>query len=285
MARKFVLGGVEFSGEFSTLPGFYLEGQVDWYARSDSKSEVHERPQAHGSFGIGNDWQSSLAPSMRGHWQGESPADTVRAMLQLNAIGAGGRKVLASFTDDLQTTSRVVSIRRVTPEDYRGQKYVRFVIDMIAADPLAYGPEISASTGVRVSGGGLVFPLGTNPLAYWDFGADGTSGRVSITNEGTADVWPDLGAAGGLGAGFVATDVTSGGTVRFDRPIPDGSLVRINQRTGMASIDGQSDVSGFITVRDFFSIPAGETHQIQFAALGAVTGTPQFTVTLSPGYH
>lgn len=282
---KFVLGGVEFSGEFSTLPGFYLEGQVDWYARSGSKSDVNERPQAHGAFGIGNDWQSSLAVSVKAHWQGDAAADTVRAMLQLNAIGAGGRKVLAAFTDDLQTTSRLVSVRRVTPEDYRGRKFVRFAVDMIAADPIAYGAPVSVSTGVPVSGGGLLFPLGTTPTAFWDFGADGSSGRVSVTNAGTADVWPDLIVDGGLGDGFVVTDVTSGSTVRFERPIPDGSSVRINQRTGMASIDGQSDVSGFITQRGFFSIPAGGSHIIQFAGLGTVSGTPQFTVTLSPGYH
>lgn len=278
MDRKFVLGGVEFSGEFSTLPGFYLEEQVDWFTRSSSKSDVNERPQAHGAFGIGNDWQSSLAISVKGHWQGDSPADTVQAMLQLNAIGAGGRKVVASLTDDLQTTTRLVSVRRVTPEDYRGRKYVRFAVDMIAADPLAYGAPVSVVTGVPVSGGGLLFPLGTTPSAYWDFGADGSSGRVSVSNVGTADVWPDLIVAGGLGDGFVVTDVTSGDTVRFERPIPAGSSVRINQRTGMASIDGQSDVSGFITGRGFFSIPAGSTHIVQFAGLGTVSGIPQFTV-------
>lgn len=283
--RKFVLGGVELSGEFSTLPGFYFEGQVDWYARSESKAEVNERPQAHGAFGIGNDWQSSLAPSIRGHWQGESPADAVRAMLRLNAIGAGGRKVLASFTDDLHTTSRWVSVRRVTPEDYRGRKVVRFTIDMIAPDPLAYGPAEWVSTGPRVSGGGLLFPLGVTPTKFWDFGADGKSGRVEVANVGTADVWPTLSMSGGLSAGFVVSDVTSGRTVRFERLIPEGSTVKINQRTGTASIDGQSDVSGFITVREFFSVAAESSHQIQLAVLGAVTGSPLLTVSWAPAYH
>lgn len=283
--RKFILGGVEFSGEFSTLPGFYLEGQVDWYARSESKSDVNERSQAAGAFGIGNDWQSSLAITIKGHWQGETPADTVRAMLKLNAIGAGGRKVRATFHDDLHVTSRIVSLRRVTPEDYRGRKYVRFEIHMIANDPLAYGEMRSITTGPQVSSGGLVFPLGTNLAAYWDYGPDGTSGRVSVTNDGTAAVWPLLCASGGLGSGFVATNVETGESMRFARPIPPGSIVTINQSTGMASIDGQSDVSGFITQRGFFQIPPETTQQIQFAALGAITGTPQFTASWAPAFH
>jgi len=121
-------------------------------------------------------------------------------------------------------------------------------------------------------------------LTLWDWGADGISGRVSVTNSGTADVWPSLTVSGGLAEGFVATNVSTGESIRFVRPIPEGSTVTINQRTGSASIDGQSDVGGFITERGFFAIPAGETHQIQFAGLGAVTGVPQFTVALSPGY-
>lgn len=270
-----------------TVDGFYLKskGLTDWYAGAESKSDVNERPQAHGAFGIGNDWSSSVAISVGGVFAGATEAEALHAAARLSALGGGGRKVTMAVTDALGTTSRVLSLRRVGIPDFGTESVFDFALDFIAADPLRYGPELSASTGVPVSGGGLLFPLGTNPLAYWDFGADGSSGRVSIENVGTADVWPDLIVTGGLGGGFVATNVTTGDTVRFERPIPGESVVRINQRTGMASIDGQSDVSGFITVRGFFSVPAGETHQIQFSELGAVTGTPQFTATLSPGYH
>ena len=189
-----------------------------------------------------------------------------------------------SVQDSVRATTRRVSVRRVSIPDFGLRAAFEFTVDMIAVDPLRYGAEVSVSTGIPVSGGGLLWPLGTTALEYWDWGSEGASGRVSVTNVGTADVWPSLTASGGLAGGFVVTNVTTGQTIRFVRPIPDGSSVTINQRTGFASIDGQSDVGGFITERGFFAIPAGETHQIQFADLGAVSGTPQFTVTLSPGY-
>jgi hypothetical protein len=121
--------------------------------------------------------------------------------------------------------------------------------------------------------------------AYWDWGDDGSTGRVSVTNNGTAPTWPVLRASGGMSGGFIATDITLGRSVRLDRLIPVGSQVKVNQRTGTASIDGDSnDISGQLTGREFFAVGPGETHQIQFAVLGAVSGTPQFAVDLSPAY-
>tara|TARA_R110002051_G_scaffold1853_1_gene10141 strand:- start:7923 stop:8792 length:870 start_codon:yes stop_codon:yes gene_type:complete len=269
----------------AVAPSHHLaaSGLTDWYAGAQAKSPINERPQAPGAFNTGTDWSSSLAISIRGFYNGTSNADALLAAENLSAL-AGGASVDVAVTDAVRTTSRHVSVRRVSIPDFGVRSAFEFTVDMVAVDPLRYGPEIVASTGVPVSGGGLLWPLGAEPTEFWDWGADGSSGRLSLTNDGTAAVWPSLTVEGGLGGGFVATNVTTGESIRFVRPIPAGSSVTINQRTGMASIDGQSDVSGFITERGFFSVPAKETHQIQFAALGAVTGTPQFTATLSPGY-
>ncbi|ODA90215.1 hypothetical protein ATY41_10665 [Leifsonia xyli subsp. xyli] len=169
---------------------------------------------------------------------------------------------------------RVASVRSVILDpDYGGNQFT-FTVDLVAFDPLMYGPDQSYSTGVPMSGGGLLFPLGTNrntglvdaTAPYWDFGADGSSGRVSFTNTGTAPTWGALTATSGLSSGFTVTDVTTGQTVRFERVLPDGSLVQINQRTGRAWIDSPSnDVSVHLTGRDFFQVGPGETHQIQFS--------------------
>jgi phage-related protein len=125
--------------------------------------------------------------------------------------------------------------------------------------------------------------LGTNPTAYWDFGADGTTNRLAVTNLGTAESFPLLKVSGGVSSGFVVTDVTTGAVVQFSRLIPVGSQVTVNQRTGRASIDGQSDVSANITIRQFFSIPPGQTHILQFTPLGP-SGGPKLFVTLAPAF-
>src|SRR5690554_3257127 len=148
-----------------TDDGFYLKskGLTDWYAGAESKSDVNERPQAHGAFGIGNDWASSVAISVGGAFAGESEAEALSAAARLSALNGGGRKVTMAVTDDLGTTSRLLSLRRVGIPDFGTDPMFDFTLDFIAADPLRYGPESSASTGVPVSGGGLLFPLGTNP--------------------------------------------------------------------------------------------------------------------------
>jgi hypothetical protein len=119
---------------------------------------------------------------------------------------------------------------------------------------------------------------------YRDWGLDGSSGRVTVTNEGTTETFPVIEVTGGLSGGFVIADITSGRVVVLRREVPLGSTVTINQRSGSATIDGQSDISGFLTSFGFFSIPAGETHVIQFSGLGAVTGTPQIALTVQDAY-
>jgi len=267
----------------SGTAGFWLVFLGDWDAVPESKSDIRERPQADGSFAIAMDWRKSLAFSIKGAFLGDARSDVQTAKQLLKSTIARGKSVTVVVTDDDGPMRRVASVRSVILDpDYGGNQFT-FTIDLVAFDPLMYGPDQSYSTGVPVSGGGLLFPLGTTPTAYWDFGADGSSGRVSFTNTGTAPTWGSLTATGGLGSGFTATDVTTGQTVRFERVIPDGSVVQVNQRTGRAWIDSPAnDVSGYLTGRDFFQVGPGETHQIQFAPLGTVTGTPLFTFTAAP---
>lgn len=269
-------------------PGFYLaqDGLVDWDALPNSKQDIRERPQADGSFAIAMDWRQSLAFSVMGVFVGSSRAEVQAAKQLLKSACGRGKPATVSVTDADGSMRRTASVRSMAPDPDGGGNAFTFAVDLVAFDPHMYGPDRVMTTGVPASGGGLLFPLGTTPTAYWDFGADGTSGRVSFTNEGTAPAWATLSATGGMDGGFSATDVTTGQTVTFARPIPVGSTVQINQRTGRAWIDSPgNDVSGYITgASAFFAVGPGETHQIQFAALGTVTGTPQFTLTAAPAY-
>lgn len=265
-------------------PGWYFTDLVGWYDIADSKSDVRERPVAHGAFGIAADWRSSLAISVGGVFRGSTHDEAVAAQTQLGAVLGRNKPTPVLVDDGGVTTSRMVSVRHAPIGDTHGGPAVTFSAELLATDPRRYGETITQIADVPVSGGGLVWPLGTNPSRYWDFGADGSSGRISITNIGTVETFPSLQVSGGLGGGFIVTDITDAKSVRFDRVIPIGSFVTINQRTGRASIDGQSDVSGFITTRDFFSIGPGESHVIQFSPIGTVTGTPQLTARTAPAY-
>lgn len=268
-----------------TIHGFGFSDNADWYATSDSKTDIDERVGADGGFDIDRDWRTSLAVTVSGWYRGPDRASVRAAMNTIKKAVAQGKMIVLRFTDGDEVTERALSVRKFTPSDSRGGLFFLFDVDMEAPDPLLYGSEvIYPPAGVPVSGGGLLFPLGTTPTAYWDFGADGTSGRAQVTNEGTAEAFPFITVTGGLSDGFVIADVTTGQQVTFLRTVLAGSTVTINQRTGQALLDGQNDVSGDIVSWDFFSIPPGETHVLQFSPLGTVTGTPQATFSIQPAY-
>lgn len=263
--------------------GWYFSDLIDWSGVTASKSSITERPQADGSFGNIKDYRESAAVSVNLFYASDSTVEALLAVEQfLGAVGSGD-SVEVSMTDELRTTSRVVSVRNAIPEDNHGQPVIKVPVDMIAYDPLRYGLPVSVSTGPPVSGGGLKFPLGSG-TSYWDFGPDGSSGRVSVTNSGTAATWPELTVRGGVAEGFIVANVSTGQSIRFDRVIPAGRSVTVDQRTQTALLDG-SPVGGFITESGWFQIPAGATHLIQFSPLGDLSGSPLLTVTMRPAFR
>jgi len=275
-------------------PGWYFTLLGDWDATSESKSDIDERDGANGAFANVQDFRTALPYSVHGVFLGASRLEVQAAKKTLKSVVSRGRTVPVTVADADSPWTRYSSCRKVTPGTDNGGNEWDFVIDFVAYDPVMYGPETAYPAGVATSGGGLLCPLGTNrttglvdPTApFWDFGADSTSGKVSVTNNGSAPIFPKLTATGGLSGGFVATDTALGKTVTFARLIPINSQVTIDQRTERAWIDDPAnDVSGYITSNDsdFFSIGPGETHIIQFAPLGVVTGTPIFSAIAADG--
>lgn len=277
-------GNVVFAGSPAELEvpykyGFGFSNNDDWYTVGNSKSDIDERPVADGAFGILRDWRPGLPVTVVGWYRGPDRASVRAARRLLQKRVGNGLNVNMTFTDEDEITTRGLSIRSMVPGANSGL-YFPITIIGLAIDPVAYGIKRVFTTGLPVSGGGLLFPLGTTPSAYWDYGADGASGRVSVTNNGTTETYPLLEVTGGLDAGFVITDVTTGEVVTVARNIPLGSKVTINQRTGSVILDGQADISGYLTSYGFFSIGPGETHVIQISALGGFSGTPQLFVTI-----
>lgn len=124
----------------------------------------------------------------------------------------------------------------------------------------------------------------TAPHGTLFYGANGDLGRATLTNSGTARVWPSVVLKGGLTAGFFVQRLDTGQVVRYDRIVPEGSTVTINFRTGAVLIDGLSDGSTYLTRYEFFSVGPGESIEVQFNAIGGSTGKPTATLTIADGY-
>lgn len=278
---KVDIGGIEFLPTGTS--GFVFERLVDWFTIPESKTDVRERPVADGAFDIDRDWRSSVALSLVGHYLGSDAVDAAQAAEDLTRALGAGRQLPIAVTDPLRTTTRQVSIQKVTIPDDGALDEVSFAIDMIARDPNRYGAELAPFTGLPTAGTGYVWP------AVWpaDWGTGGDPGRVSATNAGTATTYPVLEVRGGLGSGAELVEIMTGSYLRLERDIPSTSTVFFDTRTGGAYIDQPSnDVSGLLTRRDWggFAVPAGATRTVQFNALGVVSGTPRLTVRYAPAY-
>lgn len=279
---------IQFDGlvfDDSVSVGLTIARLTGWWDAPQVRRRANDRPQADGAYGSAKNWRAGRTVGVEGSYVGTNMADTYEVMDRLAALQSSGVASVFRVTEPFGSKQIVAELANgPTLPDQIYQPFFTFAFDVFAPDPLRYGDAVTSVAGVPMSGGGLLFPLGTTPTAYWDFGADGQSGRASGSNPGKARTYPTIAVTGGLELGFVITDVTTGQVVRFDRPVPLGSTVTINQRTGRASIDGQGDVSGFLTSRDFFSVGPGETHLFQFSPLGAVTGTPQAFFYTSPAF-
>lgn len=269
------IGDLEFPQSLGgATAGFWFEELVDWYTPGESKTQPPDRPQDHGSFRNAKDWSDSVTPSVKAHYVGETYAQVLENIARVARLRDGNPRTMR-VTDDLGASSREVSIRFVKIPDTHGRLTIDFSIDMLAADPRRYGDEVSVSTGLPIVAGGLVWPI-TWPITWGGGGADG---RVILTNAGTADTRPRmLEVTGGLAAGFTIDEVGTGRQVRFERLIPDGSVVFLNPRTGRAYIDAPgNDVSGYLTRSDWPTVPAQGQTILQLNSLGASTGTPTLT--------
>lgn len=272
------LAGITFN---DTGRGWVFADLVDWYTLPDSKSPNEATPQSHGSFPPGTDWRAAATPSFTAGYIGDSMAECIAAVESFTAVGALTTQPVMSVTDDLRTTSREVSVRHIGVPDFYGYDHyeVHFAVDLLAADPLRYGEVLSLSTGLATSGGGLEYPLhsgGSGEALY--YGSNGNLGRVTATNPGRADTWPTFTVTGQLDSGFQITLLSPTRALRYDRVVPAGSTVTIDSADGSVLIDGVSDGSNYLTRDEFFSIPAQGSAEIQFAALGASSGSPTMTV-------
>jgi hypothetical protein len=278
-------GGLVFDGTAASGPtGWFLGDLTGWYDAPSSKSGPDSRPQAHGSFGVAVNYRGSRVVSVEGSYAGGSMADAEVARQQLAALQADGSPATFKYTEPSlgsRTLNGAVLVNGPTIPARLFSPFFTFAFDVLAPDPKKYGDEVTNSTGLPVPGTGITYPI-TYPLAY---GTPGADGRVTIRNTGTTESYPTFEVSGALVGGFSLVEVGTGRQIRFVRDIPDGSKVVINSRTGRAYIDvPANDVSAFLTVTDWWAVPAGGSSVVQFSALGSSSGTPTLLARLAPAF-
>lgn len=257
-----------------------------WYDAPDSDPKTAKRPNANGSYGLGQVFTKEHYPVVSGQYFGTSSADALDARDRLVAMRNDGNSITMRVTDERGTTRRTVwLLERHAPFRY---DFAHFPFDLalVAPDPLRYAAEQSSSQGMPSAGTGLVWNLGTSGTGlFWDWGSAGVLGQVSFTNTGKETTFPriEVGGAGGFAAGFRVTEIETGREITVNRVTNTGDVIVLDSRTERAYLDS-GDVTGTLSSRDWFEIPAGATRRYQVNPLGAVSGSPTITIYASPAY-
>lgn len=259
-----------------------------WYAQAEADPDVNRRPNAHGAFNLGQIFTGEHRPILSGQYFGTSQVDALTARDRLASLFNDGKPVAMRVTDDLRATTREVWL--VTREAPFTHDFTHFDFDIVfvAPDPRRYSAALVAMDGMPSAGSGLVWDLGTAGSGlYFDWGTGGVLGQVSLANPGQAATFPriEVGGPGGFDAGFRITEIETGREIVFVRPTNDGEIIVFDSRTQRATIsNGGGDVTGSMTKRQWFVIPAGASRRYQINPLGGVTGAPTITLYAAPAY-
>lgn len=249
--------------EFSDLVG--------WRGLTDDKIPATERPQEHGAFETDRSLRTQRAISYTARAVARSQEMAEDFIDDLSTMGADAPIEMIVETDSGRT-SRRVRVAAATPQDRRNRSLATVALDFIAADPRRYSVSEDVQweqTGPPSSGAGRVWPA-VWPLIWPD---GGSSGRITVTNQGKAESAPEFELLGGFGSALI-TCVETGSRVGLGRFVPDGSVVAVNTAEHTATIDGQSDVSRWLRWREWELVPAGESRTFQFDVTDAV-GSPK----------
>ena len=254
-----------------------------WYGSPPVRADAVERPGADGAFSVSKAYRSPRSVTFEGNLFGASSNAAMVLWSEFAGVQSSGAPVTITVEDDFGLLSAVASLDGPVSIEAISRDSASVTATFICYDPIKYGPVRTLTTGLPTSGGGLTYEL-FEPDGELDYGANGLLGRVTLTNVGTAAVYPKFTVTGALTTGFFVQRLDTGQRLRYDRVVPAGSNVVIDSRTGSVVVDGTSDGSTYLTVAEFFAVEAGASFDVQFNAIGGSSGTPLLAAQISDGY-
>jgi len=269
---------------------FGIRSLMGWDELPDARMDAPVRPQAHGRFDTAV-WADERVVTLAGQIVSQDRDALLRELASVMTWASG-----PSAAEDLVVTragreltgfARLTAFKTPTTLNWSVGE-VPFVIEWRCRDPLRYGAPQSVATGFPVLRGGLEYDLYTDgagaDLGYLDYGEASDTGRVLLSNDGTADSWPVFQIEGPVdAAGFDIAVVGTDQRIRFSGPVAEGSSLVIDSASGTAVIDGVADRGGLLTQRDWFPVPAGGSVEVAFLPRGGMSSA-ELTVVHRPAW-
>lgn len=237
-----------------------------WDGPPLQRIDAGDRPNMHGGFDAPG-WSSPRTVTVQGSIINRDARDQLYSEL-VGSIAPGLDDLVGTTAERTLTASARLSGFDVasTRQQWAGGGFA-WTIQFRCPDARRYGEERVASTPLPVVQGGLSFPLFAPPARVLSFGLASTTGRVTLTNEGSADTWPMVRVWGPLPSGFDVLETTTGRIVRYLGPVSAGQFVDLDFRTGSVLLDGVADRRGLLAVAQWWAVPRRGFRQVLFVNL------------------
>ncbi|WP_269929099.1 phage tail domain-containing protein [Kocuria massiliensis] len=251
----------------------YLTSLDGWEAFSANR-ETASRPNAHGQWAT-RAFVPSKTVIAKGWSKSATRRDEIFQMLaQAMSLPASGGEPQILRVDTMgRDLFAYATVTAFDPWDvYENLKdgFFGWKIEFSLDDPMRYSSSEAGTYTTGLDNGlssGLEFDLfsdedSADSTGYLEFGEPNDSGRVVFQNHGTTDAWPEFEVYSP--DPFRIVHGETGRTIEYSEPVPEGNTVTINQQLGNALLQGIGDRSGFLSRREWFSIPAGQQGTIRF---------------------
>lgn len=227
-----------------------------WYDPPAIRDSIEDRSQQDGGFDSAG-FYSSRVVTINARVEQASRAAALALRDEIDALSPQVPQLVVVDDPDLGPRSSLGMIVGNTFDGWMSPVGFRYTLTVKCTDPLKYGPEVFASTGLAGSTGGtgLTYPL-TYPRDY-GLAPGVTPGALTISNAGKAAYFPRLRIDGPVPNPTVFVAET-GDSLRYNGTLTAGQWLDIDTRNRRVLLNGQvSHRYKVASTGRWLSIPAG----------------------------
>lgn len=224
--------------------------------------------------------------TIEGHIIGRCTESCVTAWNAFQSVLDTGGMLLFARLGGIARQVRVWQSGSAPLIKWDGVNILRFSLGLTSLSPYLYGLDsASDSTGLPSSSGGMQFPYHFEEdgvsLSSWMWSENIVSGRVALTNVGTAPS-PVMIRIDGPVVDPQVLHVGSGHVIAFDMSLGSGHYAIMNGVTHEILIDGTDPARGRVTRREWSQAEPGSN--IWGFNASEYSGSARMTVSFYPAY-
>ena len=224
--------------------------------------------------------------TVEGHIIGRCTESCIIAWNAFKSVLDTGGMLLTVRLGNIARQVRVWQSESAPLVKWEGVNVLRFSLGLTSLSPYLYGLEVvSGVSGLPSSSGGMQFPYhfeeDGSSLSSWMWSEKTVSGRVALSNDGTAPS-PVMIRIDGPVVKPQISHVNSGHIMAFDMSLSLGHYVTINGVTHEILVDGTDPARGRVTRREWSQAEPGSN--VWGFNAGEYSADARMSVSFYPAY-